>query len=144
MHQKGFTLIELILVIAMITVIGGAVLPLSYKFLTRNDIELAAQKVVQSARRAEFLSASGNLDATWGIHVQTTDVTLFKGTSYLARDTSRDEKLSFDNAVILIGTTDFIFSKLSGYPVSAGTVTLTSQDNVVKNVVINSRGMVEY
>jgi prepilin-type N-terminal cleavage/methylation domain-containing protein len=144
MHQKGFTLIELILVIAIMTIVAGATLPLSYKFLTQNDLELATQKIVQSIRRAEFLAASGNSDSTWGVHVATTDVTLFNGTGYLARDLSKDEKLSFDNVVTLGGTTDFVFQKLSGYPISSGTITLTSQDNVVKTIIINNRGLIEY
>lgn len=142
--NSGFTIIEVLIVIAVITILSAAALPVSYNFLNKNDLNLTAQKIVQTMRRAQFLSQANDSDSAWGVHVQAGEVTVFKGESYAARDSGRDEIYTFPVNETISGSTDFVFSKLNGYPTLAGTITITSPNATKKDVVVNACGTVEY
>jgi len=42
------------------------------------------------------------------------------------------------------GITEVVFTKFTGLPQTAGTITLTSSTNEMRNIVINQKGMVSY
>ncbi|HLD17879.1 MAG TPA: type II secretion system protein [Patescibacteria group bacterium] len=141
---KGFTVIEVLIVMAVMIILMGAIMPVSSSFLNKNDLDLTVQKIVQSVRRAQFLAQATDSDSTWGIHAQSGSVILFKGANYSARDATRDEIYTFSNNEVLDGTTDFLFSKLTGFPTATGTLSITSSDASVRNVSINAFGIVQY
>lgn len=143
-NHQGFSVIEVLVVIAVIAIIAGITLPVSYSFLNKNDLSLTAQKITQTARRAQLLSQANDSDSVWGIHVQVGRVAIFKGSVYESRDTTRDEVYVFPDNETLGGITDFTFAKLTGYPTTPGTLTITSLDTSTKSITINSRGMIEY
>lgn len=142
--DSGFTLIEVLIVTTVMIILTAVALPVSYSLLEKNDLNLTAQKIVQTARQAQVLAQANDSDSVWGIHAQSGSVTLFKGSSYAARNVARDKIYSFSNSENISGVTDFVFSKLTGYPATSGVLIITSPDTTVKNVTINARGMVQY
>lgn len=143
MSTAGFTLLEVILSLAIVAILTGASLPVYRTLMTKNDLDIATVTVVQSLRRAQTLSMAVDGDTNWGVKIQSGSITLFKGTSYSLRDTTYDEIFEIPTTITTGGVSETIYSKLFGAPQTTGTVTLTT-DNDSSSVVLNSKGMVSY
>lgn len=144
MKEKGFSLIELILVVAILTILAGVSVPAYSGLQVRNDLEVSTNIVLQSLRRAQVLSQAVDGDSNWGVSLQVSDVTLFKGASYILRDTSYDEVYALSGNVTPSSLTEVVFSKLLGNPTTTGTVVLTSSNGQIQNISVGSKGQLDY
>jgi type II secretory pathway pseudopilin PulG len=142
--NSGVTLLETILVIALVVGIAGMSAPLYQSFQVRNELDVTANTVVQSMRRAQALSQSGEQDSEWGVYMESGSVILFKGTSYLTRDTGFDELFSVKDALVFTGLQEVVFDRLTGVTDSVGTATLTSSTDEVREIVVNAKGNVSF
>jgi Tfp pilus assembly protein FimT len=136
-------MMEMLLSLAMLAILLGVSLPLYLSFQVQNQLTVAADTVVHSMRRAAVLSQASEGDTTWGVHVESESVTLFQGASYAARDTDYDE-IYETAAFTTSGVTDVVFSQLTGYPDTTGTLTLTGATNDTQSITINAKGAVSY
>ncbi|HSX18140.1 MAG TPA: type II secretion system protein [Candidatus Saccharimonadales bacterium] len=145
-HSFGFTLIELMLSIAIVSLLAGLSLPVYASFNNRNDLDLATQNVASTLRRAETYSRGAKADNSWGVERQSGKVTLFKGTSFVGRDTTFDESTTIPPSVALSGLNEVLFSKLSGLPTTTGNIilTLTTGGSETRTVNINAKGVINY
>lgn len=141
--NHGFTLLELLLSVAVISALAGLSLPVYRTLLSKNDLDIAANSTVSSLRRGQVLSQAVDGDTTWGVKVQSGSIVLFKGASYAARDTAFDETFDVPTSIGISGTTEYVFSKLTGLPQATGTVNLSSESDA-RTVTLNSKGMVNY
>jgi Tfp pilus assembly protein FimT len=142
--NSGVTLLETILVIALVVGIAGMSAPLYQSFQVRNELDVTANTIVQSMRRAQALSQSGEQDSEWGVYMASETVTLFKGASYITRDAGFDELFSVKDALVFTGVQEVVFDKLTGNTDSIGTTTLTSSTDEVREIVVNSKGNVSF
>ena len=140
----GFTLLEVLLSIAAITIIAGIGVPVYQSFQNRNDLDIAAVSFAQTARRAQTLAQAVDGDTSWGIKAQSGSITLFKGASYSGRDTSYDETFTMPSSIIVSGTQEFVFAKFTGLPQTTGTLTLTSVNSEARSITVNGKGMAGY
>ncbi|HEU0085640.1 MAG TPA: prepilin-type N-terminal cleavage/methylation domain-containing protein [Candidatus Paceibacterota bacterium] len=145
-HNKkaGFTLIEILLSLALIALMAGMLVPAYHMLQTRNDLDIAAVLTAQTLRRAQTLSRAMDGDSSWGVYVEEESVTLFKGASYDDRDSDFDEVSNISSALSLSGTQEFVYAKLSGIPQNTGTLTLTLNENETRNITINVKGTITY
>lgn len=145
MKSHGFTLIEVLLSVAIISLIAGISLPVLGSFNERNNLDIVTQGIVGQLRRAQTYTRGVNGDSQWGVHVQSSDATLFKGTSYVDRDAAFDEITTIPSSITPSGTTDILYSKLEAAPSTAGTITLTNtNNNQSRMITVNAQGMVAY
>jgi prepilin-type N-terminal cleavage/methylation domain-containing protein len=144
MRNSGFTLLEVLLSIATMAIIVGISLPIAQSFQVRNDLHIAVNTFVQTLRRAQILAQAVDGDMSWGVKVQSASVTLFKGVSYAARDTSVDEIFDVPTSIVPSGLTEIVFTKWSGLPEASGTATFTTTINETRNVTINQKGILTY
>lgn len=142
--DAGFTLLEILLSIAVITLIAGLGIPVYLSFQTRNDLDIATTEIAQSIRRAQALSQAVDGDTSWGINIQNGSITIFKGTSYAARDTAFDEIFEISTNITPSGVSEVVFTKFTGLPQTTGTSTLTSNMNETRNITINAKGTINY
>ena len=140
----GFTLVEVLLSIAAIAIISGISMPLYLSFQVKDDLDIAVVTLVASLRRSQTHSQASEGDTSWGVKIQSGDITLFKGASYSVRDTSYDEIFDVSSAIGFSGIDEIVFDKLSGEPDVIGTITLTSTTNQTATVTLNGKGMVDY
>lgn len=142
--MKGFTLIEVLLSVAVIGLLTALSAPLYQSFQVRNDLDIAAGTVAQDLRRAIILSRAVDGDSSWGVSVQSNTVTVFKGASFAGRDATFDETDTVPASISLTGLSEVVMAKLTGLPATTGTITLNSSVNHSRVVTINAQGMVSY
>ena len=143
-NNRGFTLIEALLSVSIVGIIAGLSIPVYQSFLVRNDLSNTVEGVASSVRRANTYARSVKDDSIWGIKVQNSVITLFKGTSFASRDTAYDETVNLPGTLAASGLDEVTFAKLSGTPSTTGTITVTATSNDTRTVMINAEGMVAY
>ncbi|HYV33981.1 MAG TPA: prepilin-type N-terminal cleavage/methylation domain-containing protein [Candidatus Limnocylindria bacterium] len=143
-NNFGFTLIEILLVIALMAVLAGLAVPIAWSFSTKNDLDVATGIFAQSLRRAENLAALGSNDSPWGVNLESQSVTIFEGASFASRDQSLDEVYNLPIAFTFSGPTEIVFNKFSGSPETTGSVVLTTSFNQSRTVSLNQLGLVSY
>ncbi len=141
---KGFTLPEMLLSVSLLAIIGGMIIPSYHTFLVRNDLDIAVTTLAHNLRQAQSLSKSADGDMTWGVHVGVGSILIYKGVSYIARDSVFDQNTQIPKSIVPTGINEVNFSKVTGLPNATGTFMLTSQANEQRAITINEKGMVDY
>ena len=145
--RNGFTLVELILVVAMMAVVGAMTAPFLQTFQTRSDLVTTADSITHQLRRAQQNAAAGQNGNGWGVFFNPGNktMTLYYGTSYASRDQSFDQIDSLPTAFTF--STDFsddiYFNVFSGQASASGTVTITDQNNQTKKIVITGASIIK-
>lgn len=146
--QKGFTLIEILLSLALIAVVTVMGLPVYNYFQAKSDLSTTADAIVSAFRRAQSLAVAVDGDTSWGVAIVTgtpNRLVIFRGLSYGSRDNTYDEDLELQNTVALSGTGEVVFSKFYGLPTpSTGTIILTNTASDSQNIVFNEKGTLSY
>jgi prepilin-type N-terminal cleavage/methylation domain-containing protein len=136
----GFTLIELVLVVALLLTV--AVLSTSFysRFLVQNDVSNTVDRLVNSLRKAQINSMMGKQNDTWGVSYASKKITLFKGAT-LGINPSFNEVFTVNNAITVSGLNEIVFSSPNGTPSTAATITI-SGNNSSKTIKVNAQGVV--
>jgi len=142
--RKGFTLIEIMVSVALIMFIVVAATPVYQGLQNRNDLDIATTTVAQTIRRAQILSQAVDGDTSWGVHIQSSSISLFKGVSFAERDTDSDELFEISPSLSFSGMEEIVFAKFSGEPQTTGNVVLTSLNNETRTITINEKGTISY
>lgn len=138
----GFTMLEVLLSVAVIALIAGIGTPVYQSLQNRNNLDITATSVVQSLRRAQILSQAADGDTSWGVHATSGNITLFRGTSFASREAAYDEVFDMSPTITPSGLTEVVFSKFSGESQMTGTMTLTSAANETRTITINEKGTI--
>ncbi|MEN9342033.1 MAG: hypothetical protein RIQ54_289 [Candidatus Parcubacteria bacterium] len=88
--QRGFSLVEILLSLALLALVAGIGAPLFVSFQNRNDLDVASVTLVHAMRRAQLLARAVSQDSDWGVSIGTSTITLFQGSSYAARVVASD------------------------------------------------------
>lgn len=144
MNTRGFTVVELMLSVAVIALMAGVSIPIYRTFQTQNEADIAVQMIAQAMRTAEIQAVLGYASSDWGVYVTTETLTVFKGDSYASRDTDFDDVQEMPGSVTISGEQEYIFPLGFTAPQSTGVIVLTSTDQGVRTVTINALGTVEY
>ncbi len=142
-HTAGFTIIELLVVLAAMAALLGMAIPSLHLFLSQTGQQDATVAYAQALRRAQTLAQSGRGDSPWGVLIATSSATLFKGATYATRDSSYDEPFAFTFPLTVSGLTEVDFSKFGG-TTTGGTTTIAAYGAVSKTVGINAKGTLTY
>ena len=142
--MRGFSLIEILLSIAAIAIISGIGAPIYFSFQQRNDLDISANEVIQTLRRAQTLACAVKGDSDWGVALQNNQIVLFKGSAYSTRDAGFDEIFIIPKYISSPGDSQIVFKKFICEPYASGQITLTLQNtNETRTIAINSKGMVQ-
>lgn len=142
--SKGFTLIEVLLVMMLIGLLAGIGIPVYHALQTRNDLDIAATAAAQNLRRAQILAQAVDGDAMWGLRLDPGSIVVFKGSSFATRDPGYDETFTIGGTIALSGLSEVVFSKATGLPQTTGTIILTSSASETRTITINAKGAVSF
>lgn len=140
---QGFSLIEVMVVVAILALFATTAGPVYRAVQVKNDLESATIGAVSSLRRAQAAAESGNVDSNWGVRFFSTSAIVFAGSSYASRQTSYDERLDFPGSITVAGNTEVVFAKFTGLPQVVGTTTITNPSGT-KSLVLNAVGTINY
>lgn len=141
-HAQGVTLIELLLVVAIIVVVGVAIAPLGAGFLVRNQLENKTNEIVSSLRTAQLNSISGKEQSSWGVTITSNKIIMFRGSTYTSPGTAFDQSFTIPQS-ITITPVQVVFDPLTGNPNTPTTIVLTSNTGDSNTVVVNEVGTVD-
>jgi type II secretory pathway pseudopilin PulG len=113
--MKSFTLIEILISILIFTFLVSF-LTVGINFYKRQELENQAQNIVETLRKAQLKSISGEFDSSFGVHFEESDYILFKGNSFSERDPDFDEVFNLPPLIKLEGLSEIVFLKTEGMP----------------------------
>ena len=141
MAKKGFTLIEIIVAIAVIAVIVLVIVSALASFRRSADLNHAVDGVTAQLREARRRTIESKDASQWGVHIESSRTTLFKGTTY-SSGAADNEVFTLPNTVTASGPADVVFKRISGDTDQSGTLTLTLGSST-KIITIRSSGLIE-
>ncbi len=139
--EKGFTLVELLLSVALTFIIATITFPVGVSFYRSQMLEETTEGVLGALRRAQQLSQTGKDQTSFGVYMTSGSYTFFEGESYALRVSEEDEVYQVSPAVVFSGLGEIVFSVLDGLPSVSGVVTLTV-DTKEKTIEISPLGYV--
>lgn len=140
--MKGFTFLELAIVIGGAMVIAALTLPVGIRFFQTQTLDEAASDILATLRRAQSQALFQKNDDAFGVKFLSGSYVLFQGGSYEARIQSEDENFDLSGFTTTAGIDEIVFAKLTGIPNGTGTLTVTSgNDN--QRIIINAQGNIE-
>lgn len=143
--NRGFTIIEVLLVVALILILGAMSVSFYSRFLTQNAVDNTVTKLVQSFRKAQTYSMTGKQNGVWGVKYVASPLPQ-KIVFYLTGNPAYDQSFNVNDNITISGfTVDISFAKTTGIriPSIPATITITiTGNNSTKTVTINSQGVV--
>ena len=112
----GFTLIEILIVIFLIFILASFVVSVGLNFYKSQQLESQSQTILQTLRRAQSKAMSVEMDSSFGVYFANDHYILFKGNSYLTRDTQYDEVFDSPEIINVSGLNEIVFLKFEGLP----------------------------
>lgn len=141
--QAGFTLLELMLVVAMMGLIAVFSITLGSGFLWRSDLSSAVSTTVASLRHAQALARAQAGDMDWGVHIGNNQLIVFQGNNFVSRDITKDEEYDLNSVTILVPI-NVIYHKFSGEPYSSSSEISLTTNKETTIINVNAEGTVSY
>lgn len=141
MNRKSFTLVEIILVVAIFGILIGLSLPFTLKFYQVQQLDSTFQSIVQTIRRAQFQAMANEFDSDFGFYFSADQYFLFRGPSYIAR--TDEESFDLPKEITRAGLWEIVFKKLTGLPNTAGYISISSA-GLTRIISINQLGRINY
>lgn len=142
-HVKGFSLIEILLTMALISIVLAASIPAYQKLQSENDLAIAISTLAQSLRLAELKAQAVDEGSGWGIHSESGVITIFKGPTFANRDQTFDETFQFNKKISITSMADIFFVPFFGTPQTPGLWQI-KESNQTRSITINQIGTLLY
>lgn len=141
-YARGFTFIELMLVIALITLIGAFIAPVGLSYYQSQLLNETSDGLVSALRQAQSFAYTGRHNHAFGVFVTADAYTIFEGDTYASRIISEDMIFPIASTVTVSGLQEIVFSEMSGIPRATGVVTAVS-GNKMSHIDILPSGNIE-
>jgi prepilin-type N-terminal cleavage/methylation domain-containing protein len=147
--KGGFTLLEILVAIAILTLIAGTVFgPLS-RFRTQKTLDAAVEVTLAAFTRAHFDSISSLNDMQYGVHLDAGQAVHFVGITYDASAPTNvvysiPANVEIANVTLAGGGTDVVFQRLNGGTPHSGTflIRATADPSISALVTVHATGAV--
>lgn len=141
--RKGFTIVELIIVVAIFALAASSLIPFSGKFTPRQNLKSYRIDVVDTLRRAQHQAVSYEGNTAWGVKFHSGSYVLFSGNSYAVRNTTHDKTRSLLSGYAFSGLSEVVFARGTGETATGGTIFISHTDSQLQTQIdINARGTI--
>ncbi len=146
--QRGFTLVEILVAVAILVIITTFSVTAFRNIYLRSAERIAGAEIADALREARTNSIGSKGNAIYGVHISTSTVTRFVGSTYVAGNAS-NTVYSFDGGALATGTlvtsgTSITFSRLTGTPSATGTIYVVDMDGTsTTTITIESTGLIQ-
>ena len=147
LSMRGFTLIEIFLVIAIIAVLFAVAFPLSNRYFFSNDLEVTAEKLRGNLTVAQQRSMNSREGSPWSLHIDNQNklFTVYLGNDWGGRDSAYDMEETWPASISISPAGDIQFSHLSGRADSAYSITISNESSdAVRVVSITAEGGISH
>jgi len=145
--HKGFTLIEILIVIAIIIILVGISFPFLRGFQKESDLVNSSEKIVSSLRLAQNKTLASKQSGQWGVFFATStepnEVVLFRGEDYQSRDIDFDVVYQLADSVEIYeinlneqGIEEVVFYPIIGTTDQFGSISIRIKDDHEKTNTI--------
>ena len=146
--NNGFTLLELVIVIAILVILSGIIVGTFVIFNQTAGVSKDAELVLETLRLARSQTLAPKNETQYGVHFSPTSITLFSGSTYSPAASGNQifslhagDSLSVN---LVSGGDDVVFDRLTGATPDAGTTTITVANSAAsKSVTIYSTGLIQ-
>lgn len=152
-RHKGFTLIEILLVVGITAILGTTLFLFSYGIKVQKDLDGAVNSVAAVVRDAQQKSITQQDMKKWGVHLERNSIQIYD----LFRDVhlaanilaqySLPPSLEFDGSNWGGSSKEIIFTQVDGLPTSGENVIIIriiNEPNSSRQVTISANGTVSY
>lgn len=134
--NAGITYIEVLVLVALISIVSFISTPFFSHSLLRNNTTTATELIENVIRKAQLYSVNGKNNAVWGVCITSGKIRLFTGTC--AAPVIREDTTLPKN-ITITGLSETTFSKFRGEPSSSRTITIQSGIKT-QTIVLNPVG----
>lgn len=150
LNKKAFTTIEIMVVIVLLGIMTGFAVLFHQTSQVRADVTAQSANFVSYLRLAQSKAMAGESNTNHGIHVESSQYTVFEGASYNpSATTNRDYTLpgtiTINNISLNGGGNDIIFTSPKGETTTYGSLDFTSGAiDKTYTITISSIGTISY
>jgi len=141
----GFTLMELMIVVALIIMFSALTLPIGFSFFQETALKDQVRNIENSLRKAQAMAITSREDSSAGVKITQSECIIFEGESYYNRREKADIIIPFPVSLSISGADEIVFQKSTGlptFPEEEVSIIITFGDNS-KEITINSQGKIE-
>ncbi len=146
-YKKGITILEIIIVIAVVGILARVVYPQLVKIKQTQVLKNASEDIISASNKAKSETLASLDSYNYGIHFQVDKIIIFRGTSYVSNDANNEiidiiSPASISTISLSGGGTDFYFNRQSGTPNKNGSVvvSIAGDSNLTKTITISATG----
>ncbi len=144
--EKGFTLLEIVLVLSILGIIFSILLFTFFSLLNYRTLERDTAEVKAYLEEARIYTLGSKKDSSYGVFLDLESVTIFRGNSWNEREEElrryRFEGLTTVSLTGLGGEDEVVFRRIFGEPSVNGAITLSGPAGV-RTVTILSSGVID-
>lgn len=141
--MRGFTIIELLIVLAIFLVLVAIFTPMAISFYQMEAMNKTQDQLVWLLREARDNAVNQKNNSFFGVRVLEDNFILFQGESYINRIETEDQVVSFPDNIKISGDDEIIFAPTTGFVSSNCLIKLISA-GVSKEINVNKIGVINY
>ncbi|MFH1047824.1 MAG: prepilin-type N-terminal cleavage/methylation domain-containing protein [Patescibacteria group bacterium] len=145
---RGFSLIEVILTIALLLGIAMLTMPLMSGSLSQNELDAAADTAADVLNQTRSSAMSGVGEGKFGVHFETDQFVTFVGDVYAVGDSANEYYplpgfVEITSVTISGGGSEMIFANVAGTPLQTGSLVFTDSAGLTRTIAVNAAGTVD-
>ena len=147
-QKNGFTLVEFLVVVAIIGIIAAVIVPSFSKFRNQQALQNSTNALISVLNEARTKTLASVNNTYYGVHLQSDAAILFVGGAY-ALGAATNETVYYESPVAMTSATltgggsDVKFDRLKGTTSQYGTITLALPDTTSHSVSVSATGTVQ-
>jgi len=145
--NNGFSLLEVLLVIGIVSVLATASFGIYYGFIAKSDLDMAKKNIVFTLKQAQGKAMAGEDGRKWGVHFVNGASDYYE---LFSTPTDYNDAAKVINATTYLpgrvfftepaSSSDIIFEKIRGTVAAAASVIISSPENQTSAISVSALG----